>query len=267
MEFETILFEVSEHIATITLNRPERLNAFNQKMAIELKSAWEEVKRDQNIRCVILTGAGEKSLCTGVDINGFLEDGDFQLSKEPSEKPDFLTLTAIQNHCWKPVVTAVNGMVCGGGLHFLADSDITLCADNATFFDTHVKWGKVSALEPVSLLRKIPFEHLMKMALLGGSERLSAQEAKSINLVSEVVPKERLMERARELAAIVASHSPTAVARTKQAIWEGMNLSLEEGLDNAWNILREHNLHHDNAEGFQASYEKRQPHWESYVHP
>ena len=99
MEFETILFDVSEHIATITLNRPERLNAFNQKMAMELKSAWEEVKRDQNIRCVILTGVGEKSLCTGVDINGFLEDGDFQLSKDVAEKPDFLTLTAIQNHC------------------------------------------------------------------------------------------------------------------------------------------------------------------------
>jgi E-phenylitaconyl-CoA hydratase len=267
MEFETIRFEVYEHIATITLNRPERLNAFNQKMAIELKSAWEDAKRNQTVRCVILTGVGEKSLCTGVDINGFLEDGDFQLSKEPNEKPDFLTLTAIQNGCWKPVVTAVNGMVCGGGLHFLADSDITICADNATFFDTHVKWGKVSGLEPVGLLRKIPFEHLMRMALLGGAERMTAEEAKSINLVSEVVPKERLMARARELASIITLHSPTAVARTKQAIWQALNLSLEQGHDNAWNILREHNLHHDNEEGFQASYEKRQPHWDPYVHP
>jgi enoyl-CoA hydratase/carnithine racemase len=267
VQFDTILFEVSEHIATITLNRPERLNAFNKKMATELKLAWEEIKRNEDIRCVILTGCGDKALSTGVDINGFIEDGDFQLMEEPKAKPDFLTLTAVQNGCWKPVITAINGMVCGGGLHFLADSDITVCAEHATIFDTHVKWGKVSGLEPVGLLRRVPFEHVMRLALLGGTERMSAHEAKAVGLVGDVVPKEQLMQRARELAKIIASHSPTAVARTKQTIWESMNLGLEEAHDHAWEILREHNLHLDNEEGFKASYEKRQPHWAPYIHP
>jgi len=267
MEFETIIYEVSEHIATITLNRPQRLNAFNKKMADELKLAWETVKRDPDVRCAILTGAGEKALCTGVDITGFLEEGDFQISHETRQKPDFLTLTAIQNRCWKPVITAVNGMVCGGGFHFLADTDITVSVEHATYFDTHVKWGKISALEPVGLARKIPFEHVMRLALLGGSERMSAQEAKNIGLVGDVVPKERLMERARELAGMIALHSPTAVAMSKRVIWESMNLGLEKALENAWDILREHGPHSDNEEGFKASAEKRQPDWVPFIHP
>lgn len=271
MAFEHIIYEVEGHIATITLNRPERLNAFNKKMTDELGEAWTTVKRDPEIRCVIVTGAGDRALSTGADVKGYMEEGDFDIAREPrsgsSATPDFLTLTAIQNGCWKPVITAVNGMVCGGGLHFIADSDITIAADSATFFDTHVAVGKVSGLESVGLLRRIPFEAVARLALLGGSERMSADEAKAVGLISEVVPAADLMARARKLAGYIASHSPVSVARTKQAMWESLDLGLEEGLSNAWNIIREHNVHPDNEEGPRARYEKRSPQWEPFSQP
>jgi len=265
MEFTTILYEVSGHIATITLNRPERLNAFNLKMSEELQAAWTEVKRDTEVRCVIVTGAGDRALCTGVDITGYIEDGDFDMRAEPRAKPDFLTLTAIQNQCWKPVITAVNGMVCGGGLHFLVDSDITVCADTATIFDPHVAVGKVSGLESVGLLRKIPFEAVARLVMLGGAERWSAVQAQAAGIVGEVVPAAQLMDRARELAGHIVRHSPTAMALTKRTMWESLELGHERALENAWEIIREYNLHPDNEEGPLAKYEKRPPRWQPYT--
>ena len=267
MDFETILFETEGHIATITLNRPERLNAFNVKMTRELKRAWDTVKGDTEIRCAIVTAAGDRAFCTGVDVTGYIEDGDFEAAREPKSTPDFLTMSAIQNKCWKPVITAVNGMVVGGGLHFLGGSDINICSESATFFDTHVAVGKVSGLETVELLGRIPFEAVAKLALLGGSERMSAREAREVGLVSEVVPPDELMPRARQLAGYIASHSPAAVMRTKRAMWESLDLGLEEGLANAWEIIRVHNVHPDNEEGPRAKYEKRPPNWEPFEHP
>ena len=267
MNFKLITFEVSDHIATITLNRPERLNAFNKKMTDELKEAWETIKQDTDIRCVIVTGSGDRAFCTGVDVTGYIEDGDFEMRSEPRSTLNFLTLTAIQNKCWKPVITAINGMVCGGGLHFVADSDINICAESATIFDTHVAVGKVSALESVALLRRIPFDAVAKLAFLGGSERMSSQEAKEVGLVSEVLPDEKLMERARELAGIIATHSPAAMANTKRAMWQSLEVGLEKGLDEAWEIICEHNVHPDNEEGPLAKYEKRRPNWEPFEHP
>lgn len=112
-------------------------------------------------------------------------------------RPYYHFLTAIQNRCWKPVITAVNGMVVGGGLHFIADSDLIVASETATFFDTHVKVELIAGLEPVGIARRIPLEAVLRMALLGGSERMSAQQALSIGLVGEVVPQAQLLPRAR----------------------------------------------------------------------
>jgi enoyl-CoA hydratase/carnithine racemase len=176
-------------------------------------------------------------------------------------KPFYAFLTALQNRCWKPVITAVNGMVVGGGLHFIADSDLILAAEHATFFDTHVKVGLVAGLEPVGLARRIPLEAVLRMALLGGSERMSAQQALALGLVGEVLPKEQLLPRARELAAKIAEHSPAALARSKRAIWESLDGGLHDGLAHAWRIIHAHDAHPDLAEGTQAFVEKRKPRW------
>ncbi|MBW2229909.1 MAG: enoyl-CoA hydratase/isomerase family protein [Deltaproteobacteria bacterium] len=265
MSFETLLYEKQDRIATLTLNRPERRNAFNHTMAEELGQAWEAIKADPEVACVILTGAGDKALCTGVDVTSVVEAGGFDRDDMPAEEPPFLNMTAVQNQCWKPVITAVNGMVCGGGLHFIADSDIIVCAENATFFDTHVRLGVISGLEPVGLARRIPLEAVMRLALLGGSERMTAQEALNLGLVGEVVPQRDLMPRARALARKIAAHSPTALARSKQAIWQSLEMGLDDALKNAWELIRTHTQHPDHSEGPRAMVEKREPKWAPYI--
>ena len=264
MEFETLLYDVQEGVATLTLNRPERHNAFNLTMAHELRRAWEGIKADPEVVCVILTGAGDKALCTGMDVADVASGEARREGPVAAEDVPWLHLTAIHNRCWKPVITAVNGMVVGGGLHFIADSDLILCSEHATFFDTHVKVGLIAGLEPVGLSRRIPLEAALRMALLGGSERLGAKEALELGLVGEVVPAEQLMPRARELAAKIAQHSPTALARTKQVIWEGLDRGLHDAVHHAWEAISEHSDHPDLREGSLAFVEKRKPRWKPY---
>ncbi len=260
MDFQTIRYEKQDGVATVTLNRPERHNAFDLVMARELAEAWAAVKQDPALVCVIVTGAGERAFCTGADVAG-VAAGEAGESPPDWRDSPWLKLTALQNRCWKPVVTAVNGMCCGGGLHFVADSDLVIASDTASFFDTHVKVGLVSGLEPVGLARRIPLEAVLRLALLGGAERFDARRALELGLVGEVVPPERLLPRARELAAAIARHSPSALARTKRAIWEGLDRGLEAGLDHAWSIVREHDAHPDVREGTRAFVEKRPPRW------
>jgi len=268
MDFETLRFDVADGVATITLCRPERHNAINVAMAAELRRAWHAVKTDPEVVCAIVTGAGEKAFCTGMDLTdvagGEVREQAAELEAEEG-KPFYQYLTALHNRCWKPVITAVNGMVCGGGLHFVADSDLLLAAEHATFFDTHVKVGLIAGLEPVGLARRIPLEAVLRMSFLGGAERMSAREAREIGLVGEVLPAEQLLPRARELAAKIAQHSPTALARTKQAIWESLDVGLHEGLERTWTIIRDHTSHHDLTEGSRAFVEKRKPRWEPYT--
>lgn len=268
MAFETIRYEVGDGVATITLNRPERHNAFNVAMAWELRDAWTRVKADPSVVCAIVTGAGPRAFCTGMDIGEVASGSAPEASARPAEeggKPFHRYLTAIQNRCWKPVITAVNGMVVGGGFHFVADSDLVLCAEHATFFDTHVKVGLVAGFEPVGLARRIPLEAVLRLALLGGSERMDAKTALSLGLVGEVLPAERLLPRARELAGMIAQHSPAALAATKRAIWESLDVGLDEALERTWKIIESHNDHPDLAEGTRAFVEKRRPRWAPYT--
>lgn len=266
MNFSSILYEVRDKVATITLNRPERRNAFTTSMAWELEQAWTSVKSDPEVTCVILTGAGDKAFCSGVDVDSVAEEGGFASDQViPAQKPAYLSMTAIHNRCWKPVITAVNGMVCGGGLLFVADSDITVCAEHATFFDTHVRLGLISGIEPVVLARRIPLEATMRLALLGGVERMTAQQALAAGLVGEVVPQAELMSRARELATIIAGHSPTALAKSKQVIWESFNHGLDDAINQTWEVIRHHTQHPDHEEGPQAIIEKRKPKWLPYT--
>jgi enoyl-CoA hydratase/carnithine racemase len=155
-------------------------------------------------------------------------------------------------------------MVCGGGLHFIADSDLIVCAEHATFFDTHVKVGLVAGLEPVGLARRLPLEAVLRMALLGGSERLDARRACELGLVGEVVPPGRLLPRARELAGMIREHSPTALALSKRAIWQSLDVGLSEALARTWEVIRSHVGHPDMQEGAAAFVAKRKPRWAPY---
>lgn len=263
--YETILLTREGRVATLTLSRPERHNAFNLAMARELERAWQELDRDPEVVCVVVTGAGERAFCTGMDVADVASGEAAETADLPRREAPWSKLTAIQNRVWKPVITAVNGMCCGGGLHFVADSDLVLAAEHATFFDTHVKVGLVAGLEPVGLARRVPLEQVLRMAFLGGSERVGAAQALAWGLVGEVLPAAQLLPRAHELAAKIAEHSPTSLARTKRAIWESLDRGLEEGLDHAWDLVRAHNDHPDLAEGSRAFVEKRAARWKPWT--
>ena len=266
MEFKTILYEKRDGVVTITLTRPERHNAITLTMSRELQQAWGRIKQDPEVVCAILTGAGDRALCTGIDVADVAEGTNTtETGGMDRDASPWFQLTAIQNRCWKPVITAVNGMACGGGLHFVTDSDLIVCSETATFFDTHVKVGLVAGIEPVGLARRMPLESVLRMALLGGSERIDAHRARELGLVGEVVPAAELMPRARELAALIGQHSPTALALSKRAIWESLDVGLDEALDRTWGIIREHTASPDLKEGAVAFVEKRKPRWAPYT--
>lgn len=254
--FETIDYRVDDGIALISLNRPQQHNAINAAMHRELPLAWQRFNRDSTALVAIFTGAGERAFCTGADVADLPP-----LGSSAEECIAATRWTARHNAVWKPVICAVNGMAVGGGLHFVADSDIVIAADNATFFDTHVKVGLVAGVEPVVLSRRMPFEAVLRMALVGGGERMSAARAHELGLVGEVVSAEQLLPRARAVADLIKRNSPAAMARTKQALWQALELPLEDALNNAWRLIAAHNAGPDFAEGVQAFLDRRPPRW------
>jgi len=258
---ETIAYEKRDGVAVITLDRPERHNAINGAMSVELPRVWADVKSDPAVSVAVVTGAGAKALCAGFDVSD-IASGTASVGEEKDRGTlASLKLTALQNRCWKPVITAVNGMATAGGLHFVADSDIVICSDTATFFDGHVAVGLIAGCEPIGLARRMPLEPVLRMALTGGRERLGAARALELGLVSEVLPPAGLMPRAIELARQVAENSPAAIAATKQAIWESLDLGLADALELGWDVIGEYRGHPDPIEGARAFMEKRKPRW------
>jgi enoyl-CoA hydratase/carnithine racemase len=257
-------YETADRIATITLDNPAALNAFDHEMCLELKRIWADVEANPDVACAIVTGAGEKAFCTGWDVTSLATGESPKLVPGDRWTAPYGHITALQNRCWKPVITAVNGVCNAGGLHFIADTELVIAAENATFLDTHVAVGLASALEPAGLARRIPLERVFRLALLGKHSRMTAHEAKELGLVGEVVPAAQLLPRARETAALMAQFSPTALARTKRAIWESLDRGLNDGLDAAHDQVERHLTHPDPVEGSKAFLEKRAPKWAPY---
>jgi E-phenylitaconyl-CoA hydratase len=263
--FETLIYEKRGRIALITLNRPRRMNAINGTMSRELPQAWTAAKRDPEVSVIVLTGAGDRALCTGFDVADIAGEEASVGDNESAGTYASLKLTSVHNKCWKPVITAVNGMACAGGLHFVADSDLIVAAEHATFFDSHVAVGLVAGLEPIGLARRIGMEQVMRMSLMGTTERMSAARALEIGLVGEVVGKEELLPRALELAEMVATNSPSALAATKRAIWESLDRGMADALDHGWSVIDSYSGHPDAGEGARAFAERRPAHWAPLV--
>lgn len=251
-EFETILFDVSDHVATITLNRPERLNATTDTSRRELGEAWAIVRDDPDVRVAIITGAGDRAFCAGQDIRATAESG--IKNKVPGSR--------LHHDVWKPVICALNGMVVGGGLHQVADADLIIAAEHAELLDTHCMVGNVFAMEPVTLLRRMPISMVMQLALMTKEGRISAQRAYDIGLVNEVVPKEQLQARAREIALHIATLSPGTVQASIKAMWTSLDVGIRPAFDVAYRYVLQHQqTHPDYLEGMRAFAEKRAPQW------
>ncbi|MCT9075611.1 enoyl-CoA hydratase/isomerase family protein [Streptomyces fulvoviolaceus] len=226
MDLETVLFEVTDHVATITLNRPQAMNGFNQRMLEEFSDIWQTVKTDDDVHVVVLRGAGEKAFCTGMDVKeGIDRHPNVWSQTDPGEY-----LSPKLNQVWKPVVCAVHGMAAGGAFYWLNEADILICSEEATFFDPHVSYGLTAALEPIGLARRIPLGEALRIALLGLDERVSAARALQIGLVSEVLPRDQLWDRADEIARIIAAKPPAAIQGTVRAIWESLDATRTQAL-------------------------------------
>jgi enoyl-CoA hydratase/carnithine racemase len=225
-DFETIRFEQQGAVGWITLQRPDRYNAFDQTMCTELSGLWRTLRSDDSVHCVVLTGAGDKAFCTGIDRDFIPSEGgvEYDFSPFTYEDPGKL-LGPRSNGFWKPVIGAINGIACGGAFYLLGELDFLIAADHATFFDPHLTFGMPAVYEPLSMMRRMPFGELMRMTLLGNHERLSAARALEIGLVSEVVPGADLTAAATWAAEAIASQPLGATMATVRALWAGRELA------------------------------------------
>jgi enoyl-CoA hydratase len=250
------------HVGWLVFDRPDAGNAMDATMFEELERAWRLLDDDPVVRVIVNTGNGP-SFQTGVDVVQVARDRDALREHSRRTRDATLRFTAWQCGVRKPVIAAVNGVCAGGGLHFVADADIVIAASDATFVDPHVSLGQAVAYEGIALVRKGPMEPILRMALLGRYERLTAARAHELGMLSEVVdPPERLRDAARDLANKVAKNSPAAMAATKAALWG----ALERGLTEASRAGAQHLVdmwaHPDQEEGPQAFAEKRDARWQ-----
>jgi enoyl-CoA hydratase len=260
--YEHLVVERDGPVGWLINDRPDRLNAMNAAMRDEFADAWIELDRDPQVRVIVHTGNG-RAFQTGVDVSELAGDGVGMERYRTSVENFDLHFTAWHQQVWKPVITAVNGICAGGGFHWVADADIVIAASDAQFFDPHVSVGQVVALEAIALIRKMPAEAVMRMALVGRWERMPAARALELGMISEIVdPPERLRERAQELGELIARNSPAAMAATKKALWA----AFEHGLTDACKVGAGHLTgmwgHPDQDEGPRAFAEKRPPVWQ-----
>lgn len=255
---DTLLVEKKDRVLLITLNRPEAGNAFNTRMVEEFTQTWQKFIEDDDAWVALITAAGNRFFCTGIDLKeassvGVTRTGDI-----------WLPVSRLMHDTWKPIICAVNGVCCGGGLHFVCDADIVIAAENAEFFDPHVNVGYISGWEAVGLSRRIPLSYLFRMVLSGRSYRLKAQDAWRIGLVTDIFPQEELLPRSLEIAhRITRECAPLAVRGTKKAIKRGLDMGLRDALELSGYIIKEVWGTEDMAEGARAFVEKRAPHWKA----
>ncbi len=226
--YETLVVERHGPVGWLVFDRPDRANAMDATMLAELEHAWRELDADPEVRVIVNTGNGA-AFQTGLDVAQLSRDPDALREQSRRTKRAELRLTAWHNQVWKPVVAAINGVCAGGGLHFVADADIVIAAADATFLDPHVSVGQVSAYETIGLLYELPAEPVLRMALVGRHERMSAARAHQLGLCSQVVdPPERLRDEAQMLAETIALQPPELLAATKRALWRAFETDQED---------------------------------------
>jgi enoyl-CoA hydratase len=224
---DTLRLERQGPAGWLTFNRPEAGNALDATMMAELPLAWADLEADPEVKVVVVTGAG-RSFQTGLDV--------VQLSRDPAALRESsqrtrraeLQLTGWHNKVSKPIVTAVNGVCAGGGLHFVVDSDVTIASSNATFLDPHVSLGQASAFEPIALVRRAAFGDVARMALTGAHERVTASRAFELGWISAVIDPPAFLAAAQRLAEVIASNDVRSLAATKQALWQSLEVGLHD---------------------------------------
>ncbi|MBI3706380.1 MAG: enoyl-CoA hydratase/isomerase family protein [Proteobacteria bacterium] len=249
-------FSVREHVATVVLNRPEAMNALDPETRAELTERWQTIRGDDDIRVVILTGAGDRAFCTGAD-----------LKKTMPPKESFAQLTfggdggeslvkALETD--KPMICAINGYALAGGLELALACDIRIAVESARFGLTEVRIGSIPGAGGTQRLpRAVGLSNAMLMLLTG--EPIDSAEALRIGLISRVVPAPALLQEANAIAAKIAANAPLAVRAVKRLVARGSNLPLDAAIEAerlTWGVLRDTQ---DRIEGRLAFQQKRKP--------
>ncbi len=258
--FETILYEVEEGVATITLNRPEVLNAFNTQMNQDLKLALKKAKEDENVRAIIITGAG-RGFCSGADVKSFAEGvalESFKKMVENEELMDLLISPYDLINVEKPIIAAVNGVAVGFGMNLCINCDIVIASEKASFGEFFVKMGVLPDMNGCFILPRIVGIHKAKELIFTG-DRIDAKEAERIGLVNKVVPHEELMSTAKALAKKLAENPPLAIGMAKRLIHEGYGEFFSEMLKREIRYQAKLYASEDHREAALAFLEKRKP--------
>jgi enoyl-CoA hydratase len=225
--YQTLQVERRGPVGWLVFDRPQAANAMDAVMLAELELAWRQLDGDPDVNVIVNTGRGA-AFQSGLDVVELARHPEALREQSRRTKRAELRMTAWHNGVTKPVIAAVNGTCAGGGLHFVADADVVVAASDASFLDPHVSIGQVSAYETIGLARRVPFEAVLRMALIGRHERLSAHRAYQLGMVSQVVdPPERLHATAQALAEQIAANSPTVLQAAKRTLWGALETGPE----------------------------------------
>jgi enoyl-CoA hydratase/carnithine racemase len=255
-DYKNILYEKRDHVAYVTINRPDRRNAIDPATSHELKAAFEGFKADDDAWVAILTGAGDQAFSAGADLvamSAALSGGGEGV---PMNVP-FGGITRAYE-CWKPIIAAINGYCLAGGLEIALSCDIRVAADHAQFGLPEPKRAIIPAAGGTQRLpRSVPLAFAMELLLTG--DRFDAQTALRFGLVSRVVPQAELMATAETIAGRILECGPLAVRAIKQAVLRGREMSLEDGLRLEGQLAGPIFGTEDAREGPRAFAEKRKP--------
>ncbi len=256
LNFENIIYEKTKNIAKITLNRPAVYNAMDSKLVSELNTALIDAKNDPKIKVVIITGAGEKAFCSGLDIKEFKDKSPYEL-REFIEK--FLERTYILMNMGKPTIAAVNGLALAGGFELALSCDMIIASEKAKFGLPEINIGVFPGIAVALLPRLIGRARTFELILTG--RMISAKEAEEMGLVNKVVPAERLWDEVNDLARQLAEKSQVALRLAKTAIYRGMDMEYVKAVADACETFLVCMSTEDAKEGISAFLEKRKPVW------
>jgi len=257
VSYETLIVEVSDGVATVTLNRPEVRNALNAAMLAEIEAALATAEADPGVRVVVLRGAGDKAFCAGADLKGVGERG-----TTLQARASYGGLPRVLEALWRmktPVIAQVHGFALAGGCGLAAGCDIVIASEDAVFGLPEIKIGLLPLVVMAPILRAVGRKRGMLMILTG--EQVSAREAYEMGLVSRLVPRGELESAARGLARTLAGFSPAALGLAKEAAASVLDMEYGTALRYLRELLTLVALSDDAKEGIRAFFEKRPPNW------
>jgi crotonobetainyl-CoA hydratase len=254
----SVLFTLQDHVATVTIDRPDRMNAVDAATEAELMRIWSGIEQNREVRVVVLTGSGERAFCTGADMKG--GSGVSGLEYWAAPRPGGFGGIALRETLDVPVIARVNGHALGGGMEMVLGCDIVVAADNATFGLPEPRVGRLALDGGIAMLpRRIP--HVLAMGMLLTGRRIAATEAHSFGLINEVAPKAELDAAVARWVADILACAPLSVRAIKQMVRAGEGLTPLEAQRLKLPALVEALKSSDQDEGVKAFQEKRAPQW------